>query len=325
MRRNPHEPFKIDQKFGVPVSYGPHEGLDTNGLGGGNTDCNTPLFPLIVDSAKAHFQSYSSSGYGRMLVYQVETPRGPRWIRYAHLNEILVKNGEVLFENIPVARMGNTGNSTACHLHWDVFRKKPPGDNWRWWPKTKDQLLEYMIDPLEFVSVYKDYKPVISKPEPMPTNPDALQACLVDREKFWKERDEARADVEKYKAEAKTRKDEFEAFKSVIAGKIDLPATSDASDIIAGIERLIVVEDQLVKARKDIGDQEARHVAEVASISEQLTILKEANIKQQQEYERKSHKLNERITDLEEQIAELKAGKETLSWIEELINKLLRR
>lgn len=161
MRKNPHEPFKIDTIYGEPVDYGPHEGWDTNGLGGGNTDCNTELFPLIVGRSDAVFTSYSKYGYGRILVYEVQTPRGIRWIRYAHLNKVLVIAGDLLSEDRPVALMGSTGNSTFCHLHWDIFKKKPP--TWRWWPKTKAIQAEYMIDPVEWFKAYGDYVPEVNE------------------------------------------------------------------------------------------------------------------------------------------------------------------
>lgn len=151
MRKNPFEPFKIDQKFGVPTSYGPHEGWDANGLGGGNSDCNTPLYPLM--NGEVIHTSVSSKGYGRLLVYRVWTPRGYRYIRYAHLNKVLVPSGKVTAKTV-VALMGSTGNSTACHLHWDILKKIPPQNNWRWYPKNTAQLTEYMINPEEFIRVW---------------------------------------------------------------------------------------------------------------------------------------------------------------------------
>lgn len=156
MRKNPHTPFKIDSYFDEPRSYGFHDGWDTNGLGGGNTDMDEPLFPLIVNSAKAVFTSYSSTGWGRILVYSVETPRGTRWIMYAHLNKVLVKNSDVLSEDKPIALMGSTGKSSHSHLHWRVFKKKPT--SWRMVAKTKAQLHEYFIDPIEWFEVYGDYQ-----------------------------------------------------------------------------------------------------------------------------------------------------------------------
>lgn len=53
--------------------------------------------------------------------------------------------------------VGKTGNSPLAHLHLDIFKKLPPNGNWRWYPKTKEQLDEYMVDPLWLIKEYKGY------------------------------------------------------------------------------------------------------------------------------------------------------------------------
>ena len=41
--------------------------------------------------------------------------------RYAHVETALVKVGQVVAGGDFVARMGNTGNSTGCHVHFEVL------------------------------------------------------------------------------------------------------------------------------------------------------------------------------------------------------------
>lgn len=41
--------------------------------------------------------------------------------RYAHAESILVKVGQMVAGGDMVARMGNTGNSTGCHVHFEVL------------------------------------------------------------------------------------------------------------------------------------------------------------------------------------------------------------
>jgi murein DD-endopeptidase MepM/ murein hydrolase activator NlpD len=143
----PFEPYKIDQKFGNPTSYGPHEGWDMNGLGGGNTDCNTPL-RAVAEGEVVH-SSESTKDYGKLAVLLVKTTKGNRWVRYCHCNELRVRSGSVRSGDI-VATMGSTGNSTACHLHFDVFKKFPP--HWRYFAKTAETHDEYFEDPTLFFS-----------------------------------------------------------------------------------------------------------------------------------------------------------------------------
>lgn len=141
----PFEPYKVDQTFGNPTSYGPHEGWDMNGLGGGNTDCGTSL-RAAGDGEIAHY-SESTKDYGKLVVLYVKTTAGDRWVRYCHCQEVLVKNGLVKSGNV-IALMGSTGNSTACHLHFDVLKKKP--SNWRFFAKTLSELNEWFENPSEF-------------------------------------------------------------------------------------------------------------------------------------------------------------------------------
>lgn len=41
--------------------------------------------------------------------------------RYAHAESVTVKVGQMVGGGDIVARMGNTGNSTGCHVHFEVF------------------------------------------------------------------------------------------------------------------------------------------------------------------------------------------------------------
>lgn len=149
--RYPFFPFKIDAQFGAVRSYGYHSGIDLNGLGGGNTDLNTPLFG--ISSGKKIESSLSDRAYGNILVYELRGPWGTYWCRYCHLNSI--NPVDVFTENIVVAYMGSTGSSTAAHLHIDLFIKKPPF--WRFSAATIEQLHEYFIDPVVFFDTYKDF------------------------------------------------------------------------------------------------------------------------------------------------------------------------
>jgi len=158
--RWPFNPFKTDQDFANQSWYGPHEGLDINGLGGGNTDCGFDLFP-IYEGEIVH-TSESTKDYGNLIVYRIEGPWGTRWVRYAHCQEFIRKSGKIV-ENEPIAKMGSTGNSTACHLHFDILRKKPT--RWRFYTKDQEKFGEYFEDPQTFIESWKDYLP----PTPAPT------------------------------------------------------------------------------------------------------------------------------------------------------------
>ncbi len=61
----------------------------------------------------------TSATYGKLLKY--ETKDGYQ-VMYAHLSEILVKEGEEIAQGQVVARSGNTGLSTGPHLHYSLWK-----------------------------------------------------------------------------------------------------------------------------------------------------------------------------------------------------------
>jgi len=73
----------------------------------------------------------TSATYGKVLQY--ETTDGYT-VMYAHLSEVLVKEGEEIWQGEVVAKSGNTGLSTGPHLHYSLWKG------------------ETLLDPMEYLS-----------------------------------------------------------------------------------------------------------------------------------------------------------------------------
>lgn len=144
MNTYPFQPYKIDTHFNKSANYGPHEGCDFNGLGGGNTDCGFDL-KAIKDGEVVHV-SKSTKDYGYLLCFKVIADGRDYYVRYAHCSEVLVQSGDTIREGQIVAKMGSTGNSKFCHLHLDVLDKKP--DDWRFYTKM---VTDWFVDPIWFI------------------------------------------------------------------------------------------------------------------------------------------------------------------------------
>lgn len=86
-----------------------HDGIDIAGLG-----CGTPIY--AINSGTVIF-----AGWGSGLGNEVEINHGKGIIStYAHLNSISVRTGQSVRKGEQIGRMGNTGYSFGCHLHFQV-------------------------------------------------------------------------------------------------------------------------------------------------------------------------------------------------------------
>jgi murein DD-endopeptidase MepM/ murein hydrolase activator NlpD len=85
--------------------------------------CGTPVTAaaegLVVDLSTDDWDG----GYGHMVL--MEHPNG-MGTRYAHLKTISVHIGDYLEQGAPIGTMGQTGDATGCHLHFEVIGAKNP-------------------------------------------------------------------------------------------------------------------------------------------------------------------------------------------------------
>lgn len=88
-----------------------HDGIDIAGLG-----CGSPIY--AINSGVITYASWYP-GYGN----QVEITHGSGYTStYAHMNSILVANGQTVKKGQQIGTMGNTGYSFGCHLHFETQR-----------------------------------------------------------------------------------------------------------------------------------------------------------------------------------------------------------
>ncbi len=111
----------ITSRFGMrrhPVYnvYRHHDGLDINAPRG------TPIY-AAADGVVQY--ANSNGGYGKMVIldhkYGYET-------RYGHMNRILVRRGQKVKRGEKIGEVGNSGITTAPHLHYEVRLNSKPLD-----------------------------------------------------------------------------------------------------------------------------------------------------------------------------------------------------
>lgn len=85
-----------------------HQGIDIAAASG------TEIYPYMAGTVKS---AGWDGGHGNAVV--IQHPNGMETV-YAHASEVLVKAGDVVLKNTPIAKVGSTGHSTGPHLHFEV-------------------------------------------------------------------------------------------------------------------------------------------------------------------------------------------------------------
>lgn len=90
-----------------------HDGIDIKAEEG------TPI--KAADSGTVVFSSSSMRGYGNIIIIK---HKDEFYTVYAHNKENLVKQGEDVTRGDIIAKVGDTGNASGCHLHFEVRQGK---------------------------------------------------------------------------------------------------------------------------------------------------------------------------------------------------------
>lgn len=232
-------PFKkiyITQKWGVNeetykrFNYLGHNGLDLRLFDTNGNKSSTSLVYAPHDGVIKE-RRFDADGYGNYLKLESDIEGSI----LAHLKEFKVNINKIVKEGDLIGIADNTGWSTGSHLHWGYYKH----------PRDRQNGYGGTIDPTPYI-----------------TEGDSdLEACLklhkslVDQLTAEKENHaETKTEVAGYKTISENRKRENREFIEKLAIKLVLPVASDESDILGSVERLIAVEDDLVKANKTITD-----------------------------------------------------------------------
>jgi murein DD-endopeptidase MepM/ murein hydrolase activator NlpD len=112
----PLDSLAISSDFGIrvhPISKRRkfHEGLDLKG-------CYRDT--VYSTAAGIIMEARRKGGYGKCVV--INHNNGYQTV-YAHLSKILVKKGQYVTDVAPIGKVGSTGYSTGCHLHYEIIKE----------------------------------------------------------------------------------------------------------------------------------------------------------------------------------------------------------
>lgn len=136
----------IAQGFGVKTTYGFHEGVDLNLKTGGDTDLGQLLLAVADGEITSVHDHTGKPTFGLHLHLKFDSPFGPRWAHYAHLQSVSVKVGDRVTEGQPIAKLGKSGTDVA-HCHFAIKNQATGIDGLA---KTEEDLAKWE-DPIAFI------------------------------------------------------------------------------------------------------------------------------------------------------------------------------
>lgn len=135
-KSNPTINNRITAHYGLSNEYGPefHNGIDLGAIKQGIE--GDPIF--TVDSGKVIVVSNSPTAGNYLIV-----DHNNYFSRYLHLKKVLKKVGDKVSAGETIGTMGNTGKSTAAHLHLEIKH----GEYKEFWVKDDEGKYINSVDP----------------------------------------------------------------------------------------------------------------------------------------------------------------------------------
>lgn len=320
-----------------------HNGVDINLRTGGDSDLGEPIIACLPGKLVYYHQaSHPGSGYGIHHVYEVETPKGTRWIHNAHMQWIIHDQTE-LSEGQEIGAIGKSGTGYA-HLHFSIFKVDPKtlDRGIDTIAKTRQQLSDWWEDPIAFLESLpstlepmknellekygvKDFEELDYKINEhcgtdwgggrdsgyLGAEREKNKRLEAEKKGLEEEIGRLKADVTNYKTEAEQRKKELREFIEKLAKRLFLPAASDQSDILGGVDRLLEVEDQLTQAQKALSKKEQEFEKERVEMRAEIDELKSM-----------LEKAHNRIDVLEQKMDQTEEQKDDFDWFKKLVEAI---
>jgi murein DD-endopeptidase MepM/ murein hydrolase activator NlpD len=149
---------KWRKQMGLPPDE--HPGIDIN-LSGTSGDADL-RYPVVAVAPGKVIHAGRHRVWGNIVLVEHPTlaaALGYPYLatQYAHLNDILVKEGQVVYAGEPVGTIGkgDPARPFYAHLHFEVRVAELPPD---YWPKTKDRIARDYLDPASFLKKHADYR-----------------------------------------------------------------------------------------------------------------------------------------------------------------------
>jgi murein DD-endopeptidase MepM/ murein hydrolase activator NlpD len=142
-----------------------HPGLDFNENGNyyADQDFDNPVY--AVANGFVVYSDYAEGYYwGNIIMIEHFLPDGTKvWSQYGHINRRYVRSGSFVHKGQLIGTMGKGYMSRFyTHLHFEIRIKEFPAGSWtNGW--TKDKILSYYVNPVEFIDSHRKISYSFSK------------------------------------------------------------------------------------------------------------------------------------------------------------------
>ena len=137
---NPVPGVLISNDFGPKYYPYPHKGIDYS-----NRRCGTSI--RAVAAGQVYYAGRGLDSYGAIMVLIVHNVNGRLvFSQYAHVQDYTVKSGQNVDAGQVIAHIGNTGLSTACHLHLEM------SEDYGWnYNSTYSTYTKHLVNPHKYI------------------------------------------------------------------------------------------------------------------------------------------------------------------------------
>ena len=142
-----------------------HFGEDWNGIGGGDSDLNDPIYACA--DGVVTFAADVKVGWGRVVLirhaYRDPATGQVKFVdsQYGHLRSILVKKGQLVKRGKKIGTMGNNRGMYAAHLHFEMRHNLKIGMQ----RESVERSTKNWADPTKFIKAHrqlkKEWRPVV--------------------------------------------------------------------------------------------------------------------------------------------------------------------
>lgn len=133
-----------------------HTGEDWNKRTGGDSDLGEPVYAIA--NGRVTNVGYYTPAWGNIILIEHLLPGNEKvWSQYAHLRDVYVQPGTIVYRGQTIGTIGKGANNTwAAHLHFEIRKANLPPQQWGYvTDEDRQRLLRDYHYPSQFINAHR--------------------------------------------------------------------------------------------------------------------------------------------------------------------------